>query len=50
MRQLGGTSAAVPGTVQAEDYDTGGQEVACNVTSVNGAANSYRADGVDLDP
>ncbi|MET9122027.1 discoidin domain-containing protein [Streptomyces sp. NPDC004528] len=45
----GGTPAAVPGTVQAEDYDTGGQGVAYNVTSVNGNANSYRADGVDLD-
>lgn len=44
----GGTPAAVPGTVQAEDYDTGGQGVAYNVTSVNGNA-SYRADGVDLD-
>ncbi|MFJ6701760.1 MULTISPECIES: discoidin domain-containing protein [unclassified Streptomyces] len=46
---FGGTPAAVPGTVQAEDYDTGGQGVAYNVTSVNGNANSYRADGVDLD-
>ncbi|MGW4143808.1 carbohydrate-binding protein [Streptomyces mirabilis] len=45
----GGTPAAVPGTVQAENYDTGGQGVAYNVTSVNGNANSYRADGVDLD-
>ncbi|MGW7541585.1 discoidin domain-containing protein [Streptomyces sp. NPDC054770] len=45
----GGTPAAVPGTVQAEDYDTGGQGVAYNVTSVNGNANAYRADGVDLD-
>ncbi|MEV6544579.1 discoidin domain-containing protein [Streptomyces sp. NPDC051665] len=45
----GGTPAAVPGTVQAEDYDTGGQGVAYNVNSVNGNANSYRADGVDLD-
>jgi hypothetical protein len=35
--------------VQAENYDTGGQGVAYNVTSVNGNANSYRADGVDLD-
>ncbi|MFJ9350785.1 discoidin domain-containing protein [Streptomyces sp. NPDC101237] len=46
---FGGTPAAVPGTVQAEDYDTGGQGVAYDVTSVNGNANSYRADGVDLD-
>jgi hypothetical protein len=45
----GGTAAAVPGTVQAANYDTGGQGVAYNVTSVNGSANSYRPDGVDLE-
>jgi alpha-L-fucosidase 2 len=45
----GGTPAAVPGTVQAENYDTGGQGVAYNVTSVNGTGNSYRSDGVDLE-
>jgi hypothetical protein len=45
----GGTPAAVPGTVQAENYDTGGQGAAYNVTSVNGSANSYRSDGVDLE-
>ena len=45
----GGTAAAVPGAVQAENYDTGGQGVAYNVTSVNGSANSYRSDGVDLE-
>ncbi len=45
----GGTAAAVPGTVQAANYDTGGQGVAYNVTSVNGSANSYRSDGVDLE-
>jgi alpha-L-fucosidase 2 len=46
---FGGTPAAVPGTVQAENYDTGGQGVAYNVTSVNGTGNSYRSDGVDLE-
>lgn len=46
---FGGTPAAVPGTVQAENYDTGGQGVAYNVASVNGTANGYRADGVDLE-
>jgi hypothetical protein len=46
---FGGTAAAVPGTVQAANYDTGGQGVAYNVTSVNGSANSYRPDGVDLE-
>ncbi len=45
----GGTAAPVPGTVQAANYDTGGQGVAYNVTSVNGTANSYRSDGVDLE-
>ncbi len=45
----GGTPAAVPGTVQAENYDTGGQGVAYNVTAVNGTGNSYRSDGVDLE-
>ncbi|TJZ92376.1 discoidin domain-containing protein, partial [Actinacidiphila oryziradicis] len=45
----GGTAAAVPGTVQAENYDTGGQGVAYSVSSVNGTGNAYRADGVDLE-
>ena len=45
----GGTAAAVPGTVYAANYDTGGQGVAYNVTSANGSANSYRSDGVDLE-
>jgi hypothetical protein len=45
----GGSASAVPGTVQAANYDTGGQGVAYNVTSVNGTANSYRSDGVDLE-
>jgi lysophospholipase L1-like esterase len=45
----GGTAAAVPGTVQAANYDTGGQGVAYNVTSVNGNGASYRSDGVDLE-
>ncbi len=39
----------MPGTIQAANYDTGGQGVAYNVTSVNGSANSYRSDGVDLE-
>ena len=45
----GGTASAIPGTVQAANYDTGGQGVAYNVTSTNGTANSYRSDGVDLE-
>ncbi|WP_225447776.1 glycoside hydrolase family 3 C-terminal domain-containing protein [Streptacidiphilus sp. P02-A3a] len=46
---FGGTAAAVPGTVQAANYDTGGQGVAYSVTAANGTANSYRSDGVDLE-
>jgi hypothetical protein len=45
----GGTAAAVPGVVQAENYDTGGQGVAFNATSTNGTANTYRSDGIDLE-
>jgi hypothetical protein len=45
----GGNPASIPGTVQAENYDTGGQGVAYNVTSINGTANNYRSDGVDLE-
>src|SRR3984957_1079156 len=46
---FGGTPAPVPGTVQAANYDTGGQGVAYNVAAANGTANSYRSDGVDLE-
>jgi len=45
----GGTPAAIPGTVQAENYDTGGQGLGYNVTSINGTDNGYRSDGVDLE-
>jgi hypothetical protein len=45
----GGTPAAVPGTIQAANYDTGGQGVAYNVGTVYGTADSYRSDGVDLE-
>jgi len=48
-RPNGGTPAAIPGTIQAENYDLGGQGVAYNVTSTNGSGNSYRSDGVDLE-
>src|SRR6202453_1372403 len=37
----GGTAAAVPGTVYAANYDTGGQGGGYNVTSTNGSADSY---------
>jgi hypothetical protein len=46
---FGGTPVSIPGTVMAENYDTGGQGVAYNVTAVNGTDNAYRSDGVDLE-
>ena len=46
---FGGTPAEVPGTVQAANYDSGGQGVGYHVSSVNGTADSYRSDGVDLE-
>ena len=45
----GGTPAAIPGTVQAENYDTGGQGIGYSVSSINGTANGYRSDGVGLE-
>lgn len=45
----GGTPAAIPGTIYAVNYDLGGQGVGYDVTSVNGTANSYRSDGVDIE-
>jgi lysophospholipase L1-like esterase len=47
---FGGAPAAIPGTVEAENYDLGGQGVGYSVSSINGSANSYRSDGVDLEP
>ena len=48
-RPFGGTAAQVPGTVQAENYDLGGQGVGYDVSSINGTANYYRPDGVDIE-
>ena len=35
--------------MQAENYDTGGQGAGYDVNSINGSANNYRSDGVDLE-
>jgi hypothetical protein len=45
----GGIAPQVTGTVQAANYDTGGQGVGYHVSSVNGTANGYRSDGTDLE-
>lgn len=47
----GGTAAAIPGTVYADAYDTGGANLGYSVTSTNGSDNGWRTtgDGVDLE-
>ncbi|MDP9176002.1 MAG: carbohydrate-binding protein [Planctomycetota bacterium] len=44
-----GTPAAVPGTIQAENYDLGGQGVAYNTTDTMNRGGVYRNDGVGIE-
>jgi Carbohydrate binding module (family 6) len=44
-----GAVASIPGTVQAANYDVGGPALGYNILSINGTANNYRPDGVDLE-
>jgi O-glycosyl hydrolase len=46
----GGTSATIPGVIQIENYDLGGQNVAYNDTDTSNNGNQYRkTEGVDID-
>jgi hypothetical protein len=45
---FGGTPAAVPGTIQFENYDLGGEGVAYNDTTPANEGGLYRNDAVDL--
>ena len=45
----GGTPAALPGTVQAEDFDNGGAGVAYHDLSPSNQGGQYRVNGVDVD-
>jgi endo-1,4-beta-D-glucanase Y len=45
----GGTAAVVPGTVQAENYDLGGQGVAFNDLTPANLSGAYRTDAVDIE-
>jgi len=42
-------SMEIPGTIQMEDYDEGGQGVSYYDTDVGNAGNQYRTDNVDID-
>ena len=41
-------AAPVPGTIQAENYDAGGEEVAYHDTTAGNYGGKYRTDGVDI--
>ena len=45
---FGGTPWSIPGQIQAEDYDTGGQGVAYNDTTNGNTGGAYRSNDVDL--
>lgn len=45
----GGTAASIPGTVEMENYDNGGQNVAFNDVSGNNEGGAYRSDAVDIE-
>jgi hypothetical protein len=45
---FGGTPRTLPGTVQAEDYDTGGEGIAFHDTTAGNSGGQYRADAVDV--
>ena len=40
---------AIPGTIQAEDYDLGGEGVAYHDTTTGNSGSAYRSDGVDIE-
>ncbi len=45
----GGTAAAVPGTVEAEDFDEGGEGVAYHDSDATNSGGQYRSTGVDIE-
>jgi hypothetical protein len=48
QQPFGGTPRAIPGTIQAEDYDTGGEGAAFHDTSAGNSGAQYRSDAVDI--
>ena len=45
----GGTAWPIPGTIEAENYDTGGQFVAYYDTTAGNSGGQYRSDDVDIE-
>ncbi len=46
----GGTAWGIPGKIEAENYDLGGQNIAFNDLSTANEGGSYRDDAVDIEP
>jgi glucosylceramidase len=46
---FGGTAAAVPGTIEAENFDNGGESVAYHDLSASNLGGQYRAGDVDIE-
>ena len=49
QQPFGGAARPIPGTIQAEDYDTGGEGVAFHDTSTGNSGGQYRSDAVDIE-
>ena len=47
---FGGTVPTMPGVIQAEDYDTGGEGVAYYNTTIGNPGGVYRSDDVGIEP
>lgn len=45
----GGTARAIPGTIQVEDFDNGGEGVAYHDTDAANSGGQYRTTGVDIE-
>jgi GH18 family chitinase/chitodextrinase len=45
----GGTAAAIPGKVEAEKYDLGGQTIAYSDNTAGNSGNTFRTDDVDVE-
>ncbi len=48
QRPYGGVVPALPGRIEAVNYDTGGEDVAYNSTSVGNAGGAYRMDDIGI--
>jgi len=46
---FGGRPAAIPGTIQMEDYDVGGEGIAYHDSDAASSGGQYRTDGVDIE-